>query len=202
MNTTGVPGHRSSTSSVARVDAEIDQRGFDLRTIDVGRPEVRIDDGLDLDVLAERTTQQAAGRRHEVVEDGLLRLQHLFAREGQELADQVGGALHGFAHLVEPWMDADSHSVVVAQGVDVGHHQHEDVVEVVCHAAGELADRFHLLRLHELLAGAAFAVHRLLAHRDLRPDPTREEDGCDGDEQHESDDQRDDGGEDLAVEPQ
>ena len=39
---------------------------------------------------------------------------------------------------------------VFLERIDVGHHDHQDVVEVVGDAAGELADRFHLLRLAKL----------------------------------------------------
>ena len=40
--------------------------------------------------------------------------------------------------------------LLLLQRIDVGHHDHQDVVEVVGDAAGELADRFHLQRLLKL----------------------------------------------------
>ena len=40
-----------------------------------------------------------------------------------------------------------------ADELEAAHHGHQQVVEIVRDAAGELADRFHLLGLEELLAG-------------------------------------------------
>ena len=46
------------------------------------------------------------------------------------------------------------------QDLRVAGNDHQQIVEIVGDAAGELAERFHLLRLRELLAG--------LLERDLR----------------------------------
>ena len=45
--------------------------------------------------------------------------------------------------------------MLVEQRVDVGHDHHEDIVEVMRDAAGQLADGLHFLRLSQLVFGGA-----------------------------------------------
>jgi hypothetical protein len=59
--------------------------------------------------------------------------------------------------------------LVLLERIDVGHHDHHDVVEVVGDAAGELADCFHLLRLLKL------GLQRL-AMRDIDDDAAQRHD--------------------------
>ena len=177
---------------IARVDAEVDQRGLDLRAVDIDRPEVGRGGGLHDDVLAERAPQQPAGACHEVVEVGDLGLQHLLARECQQLARQLRGLLAGVGDALRAFGDVRRHAVVVEDGVGIGQHDGQDVVEVVRHAAGELADRLHLLRLHELLAGAPVAA-RLLRHAPV------EHHGDDGEQQDQRGDQGGDAREDRVI---
>ena len=68
------------------------------------------------------------------------------------------------------------------------------------HPAGELADRFHLLRLEKLLAGLAVTVHRLLAHARFDRDAPIEDHGEDGHQQDQAGDHGDDRGEQGIVE--
>ena len=48
----------------------------------------------------------------------------------------------------------------LAQQIEVAHHRHQQIVEIVRDPAGELADGLHLLRLPQLLLG-------LFARRDF-----------------------------------
>ena len=88
------------------------------------------------------------GERVLEVDDG--RAQRLLAREGEELADQRRGAVGVLADLHQIAVldvgDLVAHQEQVAVAVDRG----QQVVEVVGDAAGELADRLHLLALDEL----------------------------------------------------
>ena len=88
------------------------------------------------------------GERVLEVDDG--RAQRLLAREGEQLADQRGGAVGVLADLHQVAVldvgDVVAHQQEVAVAVDRG----QEVVEVVGDAAGELADRLHLLALDEL----------------------------------------------------
>jgi hypothetical protein len=87
--------------------------------------------------------------------DQLAQLQHLaldglLAREGQQLADQVGGAHARLADLVEALVRRVADRVAVQQLVQAQLDGGQQVVEVVGHAAGQLADGLHLLRLGQL----------------------------------------------------
>ena len=52
---------------------------------------------------------------------------------------------------------------MLAQQIEIGDHRHQQIVEIVGHAAGDLADGLHLLRLAQLLLGA-LALFDLAQH--------------------------------------
>ena len=86
------------------------------------------------------------------------RLDDLLAAERQQLARQRRGALAGALHVGQRPVDRDRPgSHVVQHRLGVAEDDRQQVVEVVRHAAGQPADRLHLLRLPQLLleAGAA-----------------------------------------------
>ena len=58
-------------------------------------------------------------------------------------------------------------AAVLAQEVEVAEHGHQQIVEVMCHTAGELADHLHLLRLEQLSLGA-FPLLDFGKHRGMR----------------------------------
>ena len=91
------------------------------------------------------------------------RLQHLLAAEREQLAGQRGGAIRGVQDLV----DLRGHRRILLDAVrhqlGVAANRRQQVVEVVRDAAGEPADRLHLLRLAQLifeLHAIADVVHR------------------------------------------
>ena len=73
------------------------------------------------------------------------------AAEREQLARQRRGALSGPAHFVDDLLFGSRQVVPLAEDVAVADHDHQQIVEVVCHAAGELPDGLHLLGLPELL---------------------------------------------------
>ena len=90
-----------------------------------------------------------------VLEDGVeindFRFQHLFPAEGEELAGDGGGAVHGlpdFQNILAP-------EVLLVhcrkQQLAVPHDAEQHVVEVVRDSPGKLANAFHLLRVEQLL---------------------------------------------------
>ena len=105
--------------------------------------------------------------------------QRLGAGEGEQAAGQRGGAGRAFHRIVEVHHDLAARAVEAAQGkVDAADDDRQHVVEVVGDAAGQLADRLHLLDLAELgLGGLALGglglqrlvrlpqLLRALAHR-------------------------------------
>ncbi len=79
------------------------------------------------------------------------RAQILLPRERQQALGQRGaalGALHrALDQAVQPRIVGDA----LAQQIEIAHHRHQEIVEIMRDAAGELADRLHLLRLPQLL---------------------------------------------------
>ena len=53
----------------------------------------------------------------------------------------------------------------LAQQLQTAQHRHQQIVEIMRHAAGQLADRFHLLRLEQRLARPLQRLLRLLCAR-------------------------------------
>ena len=100
---------------------------------------------------SERSSRSVmpATRRRDV--DGL-RLELLATREGQHALREGGAALRrlqGIGHQ-------GRHPRIVADApldeLEAAHHGRQQIVEIVRDAAGELADRIHLLRLEQRLA--------------------------------------------------
>ena len=80
-----------------------------------------------------------------------LRPQRLPPREGQKLADQAGGPVGVLLDVHDVLEGRVARPVVGEQEVGEADDRGQHVVEVVRDAAGELADRLHLLALRELL---------------------------------------------------
>ena len=85
------------------------------------------------------------------------RFERLAARKCQQMAGQDRGAVGADQRHVDGAAQSLSGAVLpVVDGpfgvVEIADDDRQKIVEVVRHAAGELADRVHLLRLIELLA--------------------------------------------------
>ena len=135
---------------VPRVHREIDDDLLELSLVDLDQPEVAAVDDVELDVDADQTAQEVGQLGEHVGDVQHLGLQGLLAGEGEELAHQIGGAVGVLLDL------HDVGEVLLAGGMaqekqiaEADDHR-QKVVEVVRHAAGELADGLHLLGLGEL----------------------------------------------------
>ena len=144
-------GHR-----IACVDGEVEQRAFQLVRIDRHAPQAAREHRLDRDVLADRAADQVGHAGDQPVDVGGLRIQRLAPREREQLLGQRDGALCAARHLI----DRAPQFAVVGRSVapdrfEIADDDGEQVVEVVRDAAGELADRLHLLRLPQLFLDQA-----------------------------------------------
>ena len=74
-------------------------------------------------------------------------LQRLLARERQHALGELRAARGGFVDRLDDRRERRVAGELVGQNLGHPDDDGEDVVEVVRHAAGELADRLHLLRL-------------------------------------------------------
>ena len=143
---------------VAGVDGEVHDHLLDLRAVGEHGRQPLVGQHRDLDVLADQPPQHRQQRGGHLAEVERDRVEDLLAGEGQELARELGGALGGaldLGQLVGARPGADPPAGDLAVAADHG----QQVVEVVRHAAGELADGLHLLRLPELVLQHAALGH-------------------------------------------
>ena len=148
---------------IARVDREVEDRVLKLRRIRLDLPQAGGQHGLDFDLLAKRAVEQLAHAGDQLVDDQGLGRKRLLARERQkplrERRRALGAVDGGFD---EPFNVGLAARQLALQEVKAAHDDGEHVVEVVGDAAGELADRLHLLDLAELLLdlGAGVRLRR------------------------------------------
>ena len=84
---------------VARVDGEVDDHLLDLRAVGEDRRETVGKPHDDPDVLADQPVQHRRQRQCDLAEIERRRLQDLLAREGEQLARELRGALRGAVDL-------------------------------------------------------------------------------------------------------
>ncbi len=136
---------------VARVDDEIDQRRFELGNVDHDRPDVRLDVDLQRHRAADAGVEHFAHRIDPFGNVDRLRIDALPPCECQQLAGEGGAALgRPFDRRYRPLAFG-----IVAhrfpQRVKTAADDHQEIVEIVRDAAGQLAERVELLRFRELL---------------------------------------------------
>ena len=139
---------------VARIDRKVQNSILDLAGIDPCHPEVRGQLGGHVDTFAERAPQQLGHADRRVVEIDHGRLQGAAPAERQEPAGEPrthAGGLFGPADEITIHLVFKSH----VEQLEIAGDDCQQIVEVVREAAGQLADRFHLLRLSQLPFGLA-----------------------------------------------
>ena len=136
---------------IARVDREVDENLLHRRRIDRHLTQIGRERGDQLDILADQPAQQFLDLRHQRVEVDHLRLQHLPPAERQQLPGQRRGAIARRLNFQQIQAQRILLRDLVEHQVAVAEDRREQVVEVVRDPAGELTDRFHLLRLAQLL---------------------------------------------------
>ena len=128
------------------LNGEIEQRELELARIDLDEAGPPRHDHADFDVAAQRAAEHVLELGQPFGEVDHARLQRLPPREGEQLPGQAFAALRRIGDGVEQprlLLVAD----VAAQPVHAAADDHQQIVEVVGDAAGQLADRFEPLRL-------------------------------------------------------
>jgi hypothetical protein len=116
------------------------------------------------DALAERAVEQALEVAQQAADVEHLGLDHLAAAEHEQLAGEGGGAIGRAPDLLDVVADRMVGGQLARGEADAGQDHREQVVEVVGHPAGELADALQALRLGQAvlelgaLLGAAAAL--------------------------------------------
>ena len=135
---------------VAAVHRQAHQHLLDRHRIHLDRRQRRRENGHELDIGAEKTAQQLFQLAHDRVDVHNLRLQHLPPAERQQLARQRRRPFARVPDLFEIGPQRVVERNVVEHQVAVTEDRSEQIVEIVGDAAGELANRLHLLRLPQL----------------------------------------------------
>ena len=150
---------------VAGVDAQVGQDLVDLGGVHLDRPQVRSGQPGQIDVLADEPPQHLEHARHGLVQVEHLRGDGLLAGKGQQLPGEVGGALGGLADFLEIVMERLGRVHLVQGQLRMAEDHAQHVVEIMGHAAGQPAHRFHLLGLLKLgcPVGDARVMSRLTA---------------------------------------
>lgn len=154
---------------VARIDAQVQERALELGRVDQRGPQPAGGDDLERDLRADRAPDQFLHADHQPVHVGRLGVEGLPAREGEQAMGEGGGAAGRGLRGVEIAVDVGE-AALAQPGLEQLHRAHDagqQIVEVVRQAAGELADRLHLLRLPQRLLGLAQPLLRAQAVGDV-----------------------------------
>ena len=150
------PQSARSVHGIARVHREVQNSHLQLVRIHQGRRQSGGGRDLDLDPRSERTGQKVAHPFHEQSDVHRTGRQRLLARKGQHPLGQRRTARHPLQCIVQKVPRARR---VVLQPTrrqfNAGLDRHEEVVEVVGHASGQLTDHLQLLRLAQRLLRCA-----------------------------------------------
>ena len=95
-------------------------------------------------------------------------MQHLLAAEGQQLPDERGSAIGGFADMVKRGSQSFILLRFLLHQLAVAFDDGQQIIEVVSDAAGQGADGFHLLLLTKLLLHLAHFGDVLHRRQDAR----------------------------------
>ncbi|MNK35509.1 hypothetical protein D3C87_540380 [compost metagenome] len=132
---------------IARIDGHVQQHVFHLVRVDQGMPQAVADEGLLGNRLAQRAADQLMHAAQQAAQVRHKRFQRLAPRKGQQLRRQLGAPLDGRGGRIE----APGRLRIVGhrqfQQLQIAGNDLQDVIEIVGHAARQLADRFELLRL-------------------------------------------------------
>ena len=138
---------------------------MELAGVGLDRPERRIERRRHDDVLADQRAQHRLELDDDPVQVEQLGLQHLLAAEREELPRQERRPVRRLPDLVEIVAELRALVGLLERQGRVAADRGQHVVEVVCDAAREPADRLELLALPELLAEQAPLGH-VLGHGD------------------------------------
>ncbi len=141
----GIPG----------IQGEVEDRIFQLVGVGPGQRQIGREAQRHGDALAQRAGEHVLHGDQRRVHVHRLHLQGLAAAKGEEALGEARGPLGGGQrqfHIAVRLGDAPGGDAG-AQQFQRAHDAGEHIVEVVGDAAGQLAHRFHLLRLEQGLAG-------------------------------------------------
>ena len=140
---------------IARIDGKIDQSGLELRDVGDGKTIGVGDLDLDFDPAPDQRTNQLCDGFDLGADVEDLRRQRLAAGKRQQLRRQLRGPFDRLRDCVDIAPAALFRQLAAAEEVGGGADDGQEIVEIVRYATGQLADRFHLLRLPQHFLGLA-----------------------------------------------
>ena len=143
---------------VARIDRQVQDRVLELRRVDLGGPEAARDHHLDVDLFAQRAAHHVFHIGQQAPDFDRLRFERLAPRKRQQGAGQLGAPFDAAHCVLDALLDLGQAVGAARDQLQVAADDLQQVVEVVRHAAGQFADRFHLLRLLQRRLSAAHDV--------------------------------------------
>ena len=155
---------------VAGIDRQVEDGRFELCGIDQDRPERIAQLDLQHDIAAEGAGQQLAGILHHLGNRHRGRGERLAPGEGEQVARQLGTAQRRLGGALDEFLRRFRQPGQLAEEIEIAQDDGEEVVEVMRHAAGQLADRLHLLRLLQLCREAQPFCFGLLLQGDVVDD--------------------------------
>ena len=155
---------------IARIDAQVQQRQFQLVLVGNDRPQRRWKLHLNFHVLAQCAFQEVGHAVHQRRQVQGKHFHGLAPCEGQHALGQGGAALGALDGIVHQAKLGRIIRQTLAQQLQAAEHRHQQVVEVVRHPAGQLADGVHLLGVEQGLAGAVQRILRFFAFGDVARD--------------------------------
>ncbi len=147
---------------IARIDDQIQHDLRELTGIDLDVATVfeAMKMAFDGNIFPEEAEERTLEIGDERVHLQHARIKRLSAAEGEKLPGQGGGAARGATDFGEMSSDVTLARELVEKEIAIAKNGGEEVVEVVRHAGGELAEGFHFL-------GAAKLIVQLPARRDV-----------------------------------
>jgi hypothetical protein len=119
------------------------------RGIDMDGPKAIVQIGPNVDVASQRTVEKGPHAVDQLSEIDRLGLQGLAPGEGEQLTAERRPPVRRLAHLIDDALSSGRPFGSLQQAQSPGN-DHQQVVEIVRHAARELAERVDLLRLAKL----------------------------------------------------
>ena len=124
----------------------------------------------DLDPRPDRASQQLLDIANQGADRQRPRLQGLAPREGEQPLDQRLRACGGLHGAIDQLRRACVMRVAVRQQVERAQDRGQQIVEIVGDAAGQLAERLHLLRLAQRVFRGAQRFAAITLHRHIMRD--------------------------------
>ena len=134
---------------VPRVHGQVQDGQFQLRRVGADRAEHERKAGLDRNGRLQRALEKVRHAAHQLRHVDRNGLQLLLAREGQHALGQGGAPLRRVPGVVDEPGDVGPVAEVPPGHFEAADHRGQQVVEIMRDAAGQLAERVHLLRLEE-----------------------------------------------------